>query len=111
MTTKMTSIFAIILFVWPGALEGARGEDVASTVLSTDSTGVLCRHYSGNQDAYLNQEMDQLVPSLFENPNQHINISVQGVITLNLRNKPSHMLTNCVPLCIVAGHSYGTIMK
>ena len=107
----MISIFVLSLFVWFGTQVGARGEEMAFSVTSTDSTVVLCRNYSGDQDDCENQEMDQLASSLLTCPKQTKKIPVQGANASTLRNKPYHMLTNCVPLCIVAGHSYGTIMK
>ena len=102
----MISILALSLLVWPGAHVGAKGEDLASTRPSSDSTARLCRHYSGPTDDLEDQEMDQLAPSSRACPNQTIIYSVQGVNSSILLNKPLRLLTNCVTFIESAGPYY-----
>ena len=106
-TAKTISVIAFLLFVWTGAHVGARGEDLVSTVPSTDLTGRLCRCYRGKTGGMRDQEMIQLDQSSCRCPNHTTYDTVQGADPSISANKPLYILANCVSFTGVAGPLYG----
>ena len=84
---------------------GAEDEDVASPVLTTDSTAVLCRTYSGNGGSCCSQESCQPLFGSHLCPTSK-SVQLKSARPLQLRNKTIPLLANCVFPCRVADPHY-----
>ena len=84
---------------------GAEDEDVASSVLTTDSTAVLCRTYSGNGGSCCSQESRQPLFGSHLCPASK-SVQLKSARPLQFRNKTIPLLANCVFPCRVADPHY-----
>ena len=104
-TVKMILVLVSSLFISSRAHVGAEDEDVASPVLTTDSTAVLCRTYSGNGGSCCSQESRQPLFGSHLCPTSK-SVQLKSARPLQLRNKTIPLLANCVFPCRVADPHY-----
>ena len=105
----MILVLVSSLFISSRAHVGAEDEDVASPVLTTDSTAVLCRTYSGNGGSCCSQESRQPLFGSHLCPASK-SVQLKSARPLQLRNKTIPLLANCVFPCRVADPHYDGIL-
>ena len=105
----MILVLVSSLFISSRAHVGAEDEDVASSVLTTDSTAVLCRTYSGNGGSCCSQESRQPLFGSHLCPASK-SVQLKSARPLQFRNKTIPLLANCVFPCRVADPHYESIL-